>query len=351
MKIRTISAPLWTGINITDKCNLKCMHCIYEAGENKVNPKELTTDEIKGIIDQLAEMNVITVEFLGGEPFCCNDLQELVEYAYDKGLKIVINTNATLITKEWLKKNQEKIFLFKVSLDGYNSESHDNFRGIKGAFDKTVGTVKNMVELGFDVCLITTIHKENYKYIDKIVDLAKELKVNTYTFTIFTPVGKGAAEKQLILTTDEIRECFEKVTSIREQYEKNGLKLNIKEEIPQIITLKKKLRENKEKIQNRVCTGGFTQMGISTSGYVYPCTSIPGLESEDNDCRKKTLKEIWLHSNLFTSWRDRSKLSGKCSKCDYLQFCGGGCRYISYVLNKDINSSDPYCWYEPKMIK
>lgn len=349
MRIPTLSAPLWAGINITDKCNLKCRHCIYEAGEAIKNPKELKTEEIKNLIDQLSEMNVVTVEFLGGEPFCQDDLQELIDYARSKHLQVVINTNATLITREWLERNKDKIFLFKVSLDGHNHEVHDNFRGVLGSFEKTTTTIKNMVDLGLEVCLISTIHKKNYKNIKKIIELAKDLKVNTYTFTIFTPVGRGEKEKQLTLSVDEIKQCINDVILMRLDYEKSGIKLNIKEEIPQVITLKGNLMEKKLNMKTRVCTGGFTQMGISSSGYVYPCTSIPNLESDDNDSRKKSLKEIWINSDLFSKWRDRSNLTGKCSDCDYMQFCGGGCRYISYVLNGSINASDPYCWYESKV--
>ncbi|MFW9972530.1 MAG: radical SAM protein [Candidatus Odinarchaeota archaeon] len=346
MKIPVLSSPLWVGIHVTNDCNLKCKHCVYNSGSNNIPENSLKLKEIKEIIDQLEIMGVITVEFLGGEPFTYPHLQEIIDYAYDKSLKVVINTNGIAIPSNWFSKNRNKVFLMKMSLDGHNEQTHDSFRGITGAFNKSIKSIKKAVDSGYDVCLITTLHDKNRIYINEIIDKAKDLGVRTFTITTFVPLGRGEKIENYKINKYDLKDLLISIEKKKLEFREKGISCNVKEELPQTIAISKELQNTFKDSKFRTCTGGFTQMSISSDGFAHPCTTLFNADSFDNDVRKRNIEDIWKKSELFTKWRDRTKLKGKCSKCSFLNLCGGGCRYIAYTLEGDINASDPYCAYE-----
>lgn len=114
--------------NITRRCNLKCLHCYISAGDADEN--ELTTEEAMNLVEQFSELKVPLILFTGGEPLMRGDLIKLAHYARDKGIRIALSTNGTLITREMASKLAEAGFSYiGVSLDSINSEFHDKFRG------------------------------------------------------------------------------------------------------------------------------------------------------------------------------------------------------------------------------
>ncbi len=95
----------------------------------------------------------------------------------------------------------------------------------------------------------------------------------------------------------------------------------------------------------RRCEAGVWSLEITPDGWVMPCYA---LYIKEENIRKRTIQEIWLHSDLFRKVRDHSLIKGKCQRCKYFEICGGGCRGIAYLLNGDMFTTDPLCWYEPE---
>jgi MoaA/NifB/PqqE/SkfB family radical SAM enzyme len=123
--------------NMTNRCNLKCLHCYAEAKTHTAEG-ELTTEEARKFIEDVAEFNAPVLLFSGGEPFLRDDLFDLAEYASSLGLRPVISTNGTLITEEKARRAKEVgIMYVGVSLDGLK-EVNDHFRGVDGAFDRAI---------------------------------------------------------------------------------------------------------------------------------------------------------------------------------------------------------------------
>src|SRR5215207_10916555 len=123
--------------NLTRTCNLKCVHC-YTASESKKYPGEVTTEQAKATLDDLANFKVPAVLFSGGEPLVRPDLFELAAYARSLGLHVVLSTNGTLITKEVAQKLKDLEFAYVgISLDSAIPKIHDEFRGMEGAFERT----------------------------------------------------------------------------------------------------------------------------------------------------------------------------------------------------------------------
>ena len=146
--------------NMTRRCNLKCIHC-YSNSADIEYPDELTTEEGKKLIDDLAAFGSPVILFSGGEPLIRKDLLELAQYATDKGMRAVISTNGTLITKEIAAKLQKiGLSYVGVSLDGL-AKTHDRFRGKKGAFAAAIEGIRNCRDAGIKVGIRFTVNKHN----------------------------------------------------------------------------------------------------------------------------------------------------------------------------------------------
>ncbi|MCK4347804.1 MAG: radical SAM protein, partial [Thermoplasmatales archaeon] len=214
--------------DVTYACNLKCKHCYTNAGVPLEN--ELTTEEAKNAIDKLDRVSVPIIAFSGGEPLVRKDLLELAKYAHDKGIYVAVATNGTLITKRKAREMKEAGIQFtQISLDGASAETHDNFRGIDGVYEKTIRGVKNCVNEGFFVNIATTATKYNFNEVPKIMDLCEELGVDWFMAYNFVPTGRGKFISENDLTPVEreqvLKDLWEKL--------KNGGKVSVLSTAPQ----------------------------------------------------------------------------------------------------------------------
>lgn len=163
--------------NFTYTCNLKCKHCYEDAGANR---PELSTEEAFTVIDILSKManaGLPALSFSGGEPLMRKDFFEVAAYAKKKIPFLSIATNATLLTKDNVKRLKETgVEYVEISLDGAGKEVHENFRMIPGCFEKTMQGIRNCVDENLGVCIATTAHKENLDEIPKIMKLADKME-------------------------------------------------------------------------------------------------------------------------------------------------------------------------------
>src|SRR5271166_151531 len=136
---------------VTKGCNLRCIHCRATATELS-SPTDLPTAKALGIIDQIAEAANPILVLSGGEPLYRSDIFQLATYAKDKGLRVALATNGTLVTKEVARMIADSgVKRVSISLDGADAPTHDAFRGIPGAFDAAVQGLRNLKALGMSV--------------------------------------------------------------------------------------------------------------------------------------------------------------------------------------------------------
>ncbi|MDI6806504.1 MAG: radical SAM protein [Candidatus Aenigmarchaeota archaeon] len=203
---QTTAAPFLIVWQFTNKCNLKCKHC-YASAMSKSMPNELTTEEAKKLVDELAECGVVAIAFSGGEPLIREDFFEVARYAKENDFYISVATNGILITPSIAKKLKDCVNYVEVSLDGMK-ETHEKFRGISGIFDRTIRGIKNCVKQGLDVCVAPTITKYNLKEIPNLLELAKELRVNRFIAFNFIPTGRGKDILEQDITPEEREEIL-----------------------------------------------------------------------------------------------------------------------------------------------
>ena len=345
--------PLHVTWNITNKCNLNCIHCSQNSG--KKTSAELTLNEKLDVVNQLADANCAVILFCGGEPLLSKDFFKVARYACRKGLVLEVVTNGTLITKNIAKKiSKIGIDYIAVSLDGAKKKTHEKIRG-KGTYDKTIRGIKNCLQEDIKTLISTTLIKYNYKEIDDIIELAKGLGAERVSLVDFVPVGRGNKISHLDLPP-EIRYKILKNFS-KKKLEENDLGLF--STMPQFGGMVKEviLNNNSNKIFNfqnigaeisnkRIsdihtcgCESGRLSLGIDPNGDIKPCFLMNVVVG---NTRKDRIIDIWSNSEILKSLRTRENLKGACGSCENKYICGG-CRSRALAYLGDLKAPDPGC--------
>lgn len=343
---RQLSAPLFVIWEITGACNLRCKHCLSDSG--KPLPNELNTQEAKKLIDTLEMMKVFNISFSGGEPLIRPDIFELLEYASQKRIGIDLLTNGALITKEIIDcLENTNIFHLQVSIDGIG-KTHDDFRGIKGSYERAVNAIKLLRDVNYGVAVSSAVTKQNIDEIPKIIDMAVDLGASSYKTTFFMPTGRGKGNVDDLIVTPKHIEKF--TFMMIEKKEEIGDKINISCEIDYPWLVKGTDTEIFDSLKTEDsskigCTAGNSSFYITPDGKITPCPFLRKFVA--GDIRIKDVKEIWDNSPAFDIFRNitRGDLKGKCSGCKYLGIsCYGGCRAAALAHTGDLYAEDPLCW-------
>ncbi|HBM17370.1 MAG TPA: 12,18-didecarboxysiroheme deacetylase [Lentisphaeria bacterium] len=342
--------------NLTSRCNLTCEHCYANAAHFAKNTDELSTQEGKTLIDDLAAFNVPVLLFSGGEPLARKDILELLSYASSKGLRTVLSSNGTLIDEEkarYLKRIG--ISYIGISVDG-NEQTHDSFRHKKGAFQETMRGIRISLNAGLKVGLRFTMNKKNASDIDYIFNLVEQEGIHRICFYHLIPSGRGASIRELELNIEEKRKVMDQIINrTTEIYSKSNRTeiltvANHCDGIYLYLRMKKENHPDAEKIlsflrRNSSDSSGIGISSINWNGEVYPDqfwrNRILG------NIRQEKFSEIWDSSkNEFMNklLNRRKFIKGRCSRCHYLEICGGNFRSRSEYITGDTWASDPGCY-------
>ncbi len=345
--------------NMTRRCNLKCMHC-YSSSRNIQYKNELTTDEGKKLISDLASFGSPVILFSGGEPLMREDMSELAQFAVDRGLRAVISTNATLMTKKMadiLKKIG--ISYVGVSLDGMK-KTHDRFRGVKGAFDMTLAGIRICRDEGIKVGVRFTMNRKNYSDIPAIFDIIEEENIPRACFYHLVYSGRGSKLIDEDLSHEEARQVIDIIMDrTRDLFERGKPKeiLTVDNHADGPYVYMRTQKEDPERAKEvlsllQVNEGNSSGIGIgcvSWDGEVYADQFWRGISF--GNVRKRPFSEIWLDTsnNLMLKLKDKKKyVKGRCSVCRWLDICGGNFRARAEAITGDIWAPDPACYLTEK---
>jgi len=336
---------------LTKRCNLDCAHCRAES-EDIDYSGELSSDEAKKIIDDItADYSPILV-LTGGEPLYRKDIYEIAGYAGQKGLRVALASNGTLIDAEHAAKIKEAgIARVSISVDGWDAQSHDSFRGVPGSFDDAFRGVEELKKVGVDFQFNTTITKRNVDRIEDILQMAIKEGATALHIFMLVPVGCGVelAESDMIS-----KERYEEVLYWfydRSKTVEMEFKATCAPHYYRIIRQRAKeegrtlsFETDGMAAMTRGCLAGSGVCFISHSGDVQPCGYLPLIAG---NVQKTEFSKIWTTSELFQDLRDVKKLEGKCGPCGYRMVCGG-CRARAFYDTGNYQSEEPYCVYEPE---
>ena len=354
---------------VTQSCDLACKHC-RAAAQPIAHPDQLSTAEGKALIDQIAEMQVPIFVFTGGDPLKRPDLYELIRYSAEKGVKVAVTPSATpLLTREAIFKMKEAgVVRLGISLDGSSPEIHDKFRGLPGAWARTIQAIEWANEAGIPIQVHTTISRHNADDLDNLCALFEKQKIVMWNVFFLVPVGRGQLDD--LLSGEEFEQVFGKIYELSHRvsfqiksteamhYRRYLLQHNLEERKmghghghlhgaaqeyePGAPTTDSKTRAMGWATR-RVNDGkGF--MFISHVGNVYPSGFLP---IHAGNVRETPLAEIYREAPIFKALRDTSKLEGKCGACEFKEICGGS-RARAYALTGDPLAQEPCCIYQPK---
>lgn len=338
-----LTAPLYVLWDITYECNLKCEHCLVSAGNKLKN--ELSLDEVKGIIDQLADMKIFSLTFLGGEPLMRPDFFEVLAYSSKKNFSVTFSTNGFLINDYVVEKLENiDVFTVQVSLDGLE-ETHNKIRGIDTSFTRAIQGTKKLVDSGIRVGISTVVNKLNLGEIDELIELSISLGAVSFKAIPVMPVGRGKDADFMSLSQQDMKNFVQDMLRRKERF---ADRIHLSGEETYSWLLKNKLKVTTTSQDASVsCVAGTQQVVISPTGLVFPCPFLHDFVA--GDLRKESLKTIWYKSEQLSMFRNirRNDLKGKCRDCPYIPSkCKGGCRAAAYAYSGDLYSEDPMCWYQ-----
>ena len=340
---------------VTQACDLACVHCRASAQPDR-HPMELTTEEGKGLIDQIAAMRVPVFVLTGGDPIKRPDLFELIGHARKIGVHVSLTPSATpLLTRDIVVRLKEAgLARLAVSMDGASAATHDAFRGMSGSFARTLDAVRWANEVGLPVQINTTFSRRNIGEIDAIVALMETLRITLWSVFFLVPTGRGKLND--LLSADEFEEVFARIyqlsktasfdikTTEAQHYRRFVLQQRVAERRAGIYqAAADKIADSIGRAPRGLNDGkGF--VFISHTGEVFPSGFLP---LTGGNIRRQSLSEIYRESPLFLNLRDTSKLEGKCGACEFKEICGGS-RARAYALTGDPHGEEPCCAYVPK---
>ncbi|MGG7178444.1 radical SAM/SPASM domain-containing protein [Clostridium paraputrificum] len=353
-KIRITGSRKWfvpysCSIEITKRCDLRCKHCYGEAGG--INNIQLTEEEIYSILDNLHD-GCKNISLTGGDPMCHPKIKEIIKYCMLLGFETTLITNGMRIDNEWASwLSKAGIKRVKLSLDGSTSYMHDELRGIKGAFDKLMSSMKYLKNENVNFSIGTVITKENLEFIDEISNIAYKNGAKSIGFGRI--VNQGRAKKEIQdIEGYNIKEIIEKIDKTMRAYRENDFLVTYEEDGNWINTFQDKCPSLEEyylykdrniKCSCSGCGAGSRLLFIEANGNVKPCMmscfsfgNIKGCNDIKNIINEKSNK---CFSNLENPDLDT------CKSCKYLSDCLG---CISKSMAK---GSTVECNWKDKILK
>jgi Fe-coproporphyrin III synthase len=347
--------------NLTDRCNLSCTHCYSRSGPGRTTEGELTTAEALGVIDDLANLGVPLILFTGGEPLMREDLWDLARHAKDRGLKMALSTNGTLITTELARRIKESgIEYAGISLDGANADTHDRFRNSPGAFEQTLRAFAACGEAGLRCGVRVTLTKENCQELGALVDLSLSLGASRFCLYWLVPTGRGSESyARLQLDRDEVVKALTLLYRKAKETDPAAMEF-LTVDAPQdaihlLASMEKDGSEDLDDARTLLeslkggCSAGTRVANIDTRGNVYPCQFARSPEFLAGNIRDRPFSRIWADKENPVLARFRQKdarFSGRCGACRHRELCGGGCRVRAHAPGGDFFAEDPFCFLD-----
>lgn len=338
----------------TAACNLECTHCRRLEVARELSRRDLTNDEARGLIDQLAACGPPLLILSGGEPLMRPDIFEIASHARQKGLPCALATNGTLLDPAAAAKIAAAgIRRISVSLDGADAETHDRFRGIAGAFQRALAGIAHAQAAGLPVQINMTLARHNAGQLEALFALAERIGAAALHVFALVPVGCGVeiADHEM-LAPDEIERVLTRFYDLS-----RASSLETRATCaPQYSRIARQKSAQERKVGSiaaggrsgpdpgRGCLAGSAVCFISHEGKVFPCGYLP---VEAGDVRREPFALIWLKSPVFGRLRRPELLSGKCGVCEFVHVCMG-CRARAYGVTGDYMGEEPGCPYQPR---
>ena len=347
--------PKWIAWETTQRCNLHCVHCRCSS-ELTSSEGDFTTAEAMSLIDDIASFCKPVLVLSGGEPLLRQDIFEIASYGTDRGLRVCMATNGTLVDDRVCgQMKQAGIRMVSLSLDGSTAAIHDDFRDCPGAFEGILRGAERLRAHGVPFLINSSFTKRNQHDIPNVFRLAKELGATAWYLFMIVPTGRG----EDILSELISKEDYEEILTWHYEQEKRETEILMRPTCaPHYYRLVPQLaKRDGSRFTRRTlkfstggakgCIAAQSICLIDCFGEVKPCSYFP---RSAGNVKQRPFREIWEEAPLFRELRDFSAYKGKCGACEFLRVCGG-CRARAEAIHGDYLAEEPYCDYVPRKMR
>lgn len=344
--------PFTVAWELTRACALACLHCRAEAQPRR-DPGELTLDEAKCVIDELAELAPPVLVLTGGDPLMRPDLFDIVSYAVARGLRVAVSpTTTALATRDRMQRLRDLgVEMIHVSLDGASAETHDAVRGFPGTYDRVRQVLADLRKLSMPAQVGTTVTRHNVVELPQLAEQLAELGVRIWSVFFLVPTGRGRAEDMVDAATAEetwrwladlaTRAPFAVRTTAAPQFRRTVLRRAraASSEPLRLTGAGYQLRDAPGGVQTRGVNDGKGFLFIDHRGNVCPSGF---LQLPAGNVRTASLAALYRESPMFRELRDPTLLRGRCGQCRYADLCGGS-RARAFGTSGSYLDEDPLC--------
>jgi radical SAM protein with 4Fe4S-binding SPASM domain len=338
--LRGAYAPSELTLEITRSCPLRCVLCSSDGGASCEN--ELGLGQWIRIIEEASVLGTRTIIFSGGEPFSSPWLLPLCTHTRKKSMDVCVYTSGNIENGGARSLEQGSLTALRecgvkkliFSLHGPNSAVHESMTQVPGSFGNTLASIRDSIELGFNVEIHYVPTRLSYRLLPDVVSLAKKLHVARVSILRFVAQGRGRTNQSFLdLTADqltELRTLLEGARQVKSVDVRIGAPFSA-------LLLNGCAR----------CSAGLSRATIRSDGMVYPCEAFKNLPHyQASSIVNRTLKWIWENDSAFEQARQSAALVAKsrCIQCHAFAICRGGCPAQRIASGHAIlDSPDPIC--------
>jgi len=344
-------SPLLVIWEVTQACDLACVHCRASAQPDR-NPRELTTEQGCRLLDEIRSFGNPLMVFTGGDPLKRPDIYDLIRHSVKIGLRTNVTPSATpLLTPAAIDEFKASgVSRMAISVDGPDAQTHDDFRGIPGTFDRAMMALRHAQKIGLETQFQTTVTRRNMARLPEVAKLAAD--VETRMWSLFFLIVTGRALHDDDLAAQEYEQVFAFMYELSKTA-KFGIKtteaMHYRRYVAQRMKAEHRTMPDEKASSVMWRTAGVSDgkgfVFVSHTGEIFPSGFLP---ISAGNVLGNSLVDVYRNSDLFRSLRDTGQRGGKCGICEYQKICGGS-RSRAYALTGDYLAEDPRCVYQPHL--
>jgi len=344
--------PKWVAWEMTRRCNLRCVHCRSSSEAEVCGHPNFDTQTAFRVVDNICAFASPVLVLSGGEPLLREDIFDIAAYGTQKGLRVCMATNGTLVTDAVCERILAAgIRMVSLSLDGASPEVHDNFRSQKGAFLGTLNATRLFRKHGISFLINSSFTKRNQGEIAKTYALAKEMGATAWYMFMVVPTGRGEEVVAELIPPADYDAILDWHAEMEKQEDEMLVRPTCAPHYYRVVLQKAKADGEKYKRRSlafstggsKGCLAGQLICFIDVDGEVLPCSYFP---VSAGNVRKQSFEEIWKEGKVFQDMRDFGRLKGRCGACEYVNVCGG-CRARALSMSGDYMAEEPFCKHLP----
>jgi len=341
--------------NLIRRCNLTCKHC-YSISADKDFPGELATEEVYGVMDDLKRFGVPVLILSGGEPLLRPDIFDIAKRAKAMGFYVGLSSNGTLINESNIEQIAEVDFNYVgISLDGIR-ETHDKFRRMEGAFEKSLAGIRLCRDLGLKVGVRYTMTQDNAHDLPGLLKLVEDEGVDRFYFSHLNYAGRGNTNRKDDAHYQMTRDAMNLLFDTCHAYQQRGLEKefttgnNDADGVYLLYWVRKHFPDQEAHIRAKLAQWGGNSSGVNVAnidnlGNVHPDTMW--WHYNLGNIRERPFSQIWtdVSDPLMAGLKAKPRsVKGRCGACMHFDICGGNTRVRAQQVSNDPWAEDPGCY-------